>query len=473
MRRSVPPWLGVSIATVAPLVLAAGLTQVAGVADQTNVAFAFLVLVIVSAAYGGGAAGVAASIVAFLTFNYFFFAPTRTLSVSTRRDIGVLIGFLMVSLVVSSLVARIESHRDRAQRESDDARLLADLYVSLSDPAVPGGEMDAVAELAEARLGFRTVAVVRAGSAIEILRAGGVSDQFLRLAIAGGAGDAVVASAPLRGGARLLLIGYAQTRLDDRNRALLAAFASRAAAAAEQRAAAEERERMAVLQETDRQRSALLSSVSHDLRTPLAGIKAAASAFATSSSAEDRDRLAHSVVSEVDRLDRMVGNLLDLSRIEGGILTASREPVPVEDLVGTVLSRLRQSLGVRQLTVAVPPDLPAVFIDFVQVEQALTNLVENAVQHSPPGAGLIVSAHARPGWITVRVADEGSGIAPDERDRIFRRFERGRRAQPGGSGLGLAIARAFAAASGGSVELAESSVGTAFDLSLPTQETAP
>jgi signal transduction histidine kinase len=112
--------------------------------------------------------------------------------------------------------------------------------------------------------------------------------------------------------------------------------------------------------------------------------------------------------------------------------------------------------------------VPAVLIDFVQVEQALTNLVENAVQHSPPTATLVISASASDHEVTVRVADTGPGIAPEERDRIFRRFERGRQARPGGSGLGLSIARAFAVASGGRVELAAVESGTAFDLVLRT-----
>jgi two-component system sensor histidine kinase KdpD len=453
-------------ATAAPLLLAAVLLRVAGVADQTNVAFAFLLMVVAAAAYGGGAPGVAAALAAFLTFNFFFIEPVRTLSVSTRRDFGVLLGFLVVSLVVSSLVARAEAHREQAERAAEDAELLFDLSVSLTDETEPGNEMAAVAELAERRLGFRAVAVVLAGATNEVLHAAGVPGQLLRLALAGGAGDAVVASAPLRRGGRLVLVAYAHGRVEERRRELLVAFAARAAAAAERRASQEERERMAVLQETDRQRSALLSSVSHDLRTPLAGIKASAAAYPTASSEDERESLAASIMSEVDRLDRMVRNLLDLSRVEGGIITATLEVVPVEELVGTVLSRLRPAIGSREMRVDVPADVPAVLIDFVQVEQALTNLVENAVQHSPPTAALLISACANDHEVTVRVADTGPGIAPDERDRIFRRFERGRQARPGGSGLGLAIARAFAVASGGRVELATVESGTAFDLVL-------
>lgn len=469
MRRHAPLWFRLAAATLAPALLGAVVNEFAGVKDQTNVAFAFLAVVVGAAAYGGGWSGVAAAIAGFLTFNYLFIEPVRTLSVTTRRDLGVLLGFLTVSLVVSSLVARVESHRERAEREAENAQLLFDLSVSLSEPAEAGQEMAELAELAQTRLSFRAVAVVRIGATSEILHDAGVSEPLLRLAIAGGAGDAVVASAALRRGGRLMLIAYDNGRVDDRRRSLLAAFAVRAAAAAERRESQEERERIAVLQETDRQRAALLASVSHDLRTPLAVIKAAASAVSTSDSAAERATLTESVVSEVDHLDRMVRNLLDLNRIERGLLTASLEVVPVDELVGTVLSRLRPAIGSRELHVDVPDDLPPVRIDFVQVEQALTNLVENALQHTSPTTPLAVSASAAAGAVTIRVADGGPGIPRHERDRIFRSFERGLAATPGGTGLGLAIARAFAMASGGRVELADVE-GTAFDLTLPSIE---
>ncbi|MEO6714293.1 MAG: ATP-binding protein [Mycobacteriales bacterium] len=471
MRRRLPLWFRVAVASVAPIGAGALISQFAGVRDQTNLAFAFLLLVLAAAVYGGSGAGVSASVTGFLTFNFFFIEPVRTLSVTTRRDLGILLGFLAVSLVVSSLVAGIESHRERAEREAEDTQLLFDLSVSLSDAAELGHEMREVAELAEQRLGFRAVAVVRSGRIDDVLHGdvlhdGGVPEHLLRLAIAGGAGDAAVAAAPLRGGGKLLLIGYTHGGVDDRRRGLLTAFAARAAAAAERRASQEERERMSILQETDRQRAALLASVSHDLRTPLAGIKSAASAIATSSSESERQLLAGSVASEVDRLDRMIRNLLDLSRIHQGVLTPALEAVPVDELVGTVLSRLRPAIGRRAMRVDVPGDLPPVLIDFVQIEQALTNLVENALQHTADSAALDISASTRPDWVTIRVANDGPGIPAEDHARIFRSFERGRSARPGGSGLGLAIARAFATASGGRVELAEGE-RTAFDLTLP------
>jgi two-component system sensor histidine kinase KdpD len=274
----------------------------------------------------------------------------------------------------------------------------------------------------------------------------------------------VTATAPLAGG-DLVTVAALRPAPGART-ALLDALAARVAAGVDRARLRVERRDRVLAEDSERQRAALVSAVSHDLRTPLAAIKASASALGSAATDGEREALRTSIEVEVDRLDRMVRNLLALGRIESGRLVAKPEPVPVDELVGSVLSRLRPHLRERRLELDVPESLPPALVDPVQAEQALGNLVENVIAHTPLNAGLIVRAATRGPWVTVRVADEGPGIAEHERARIFQRFARGTRAGPG-SGLGLAIARAYAEANGGTLDVAPADCGAAFELRLP------
>jgi two-component system sensor histidine kinase KdpD len=441
-------------ALAGPLALAAAVAPLHPSGQSPNLAFAFLVVVLVAASAGGLWPGVLATATAFLTYNFFFIEPKRTLAVSTSRDLVVLFAFLAVSVVVSVLTARLESRREQAEQEAADARLLFDLTVSLGDVEGPEA-LTMLAELARERLGYDTVRV-------ELLADGQPTPR---------AAEGSVAIAALSDGGHVAMFA-AGGRPSPSAERLLPAVAARAAGLAERQRQLAERHRLDVLQQTDQQRSALLAAVSHDLRTPLSAVKALAAALAVPELPRDeRQELATSIGAEADRLDTMVRNLLDLGRIEGGTLVAVREDVPVDELVGSVLTRLRPLARDRRIDVDVPDELPAVRIDLVQVAQSLTNLVENALVHTPASASVSVRAVAQGGWVTVRVSDKGPGVAASDRERIFVRFERATGAGPG-SGLGLAIARAYARASGGDVEIVASPVGAAFDLLLPAAESA-
>jgi len=467
-RRTRLAW-GFSVALLGPLLLTALLAPTVRPDQATNVAFAYLLIVLAAAARGGALPGAVASVVSFLLFNVFFIEPLRSLTVSARRDVGVLLGFLITSLVVSALVASVERRREEAERQAADARLLYDLSVSIAGPGEQDGELSSLATLVEERLGLATVAVaVRRRGSVEIVRAGGRSEDGIRAVLDRRDPAHAVASGRLSNGDELVLVAYSAegNAIDDRHRSLLDAIAALTVAAADRVEQQRQRRHVHVLQETDRQRSALLAAVSHDLRTPLSAMTAAAGALDDDRiSAEDRTALARSIVIEGERLDRMVRNLLDLSRIEGGALAAHREAVPVDELIGGVLTRVRPRLASRPLALDVPDELPPVLIDPVQIDQALANLVENVIVHTRPEAGLEISAAADNGWVRIRVADRGPGIAPADREAIFERFVRGQAAQSG-SGLGLAIARAYTMANGGRLECADTDRGSAFDLCL-------
>jgi two-component system, OmpR family, sensor histidine kinase KdpD len=232
-----------------------------------------------------------------------------------------------------------------------------------------------------------------------------------------------------------------------------------------------EHERVAQLaQQADHVKTALLHAVSLDLRTPLASIKANVSGLRQADvayTAEDRAELLEAIDDEADRLDRLVGNLLDASRLEAGVLVPHKQQQDLAELIRAVLSRLRTLIGERAVRLDVQPDMPLVNCDYGQVDQIVTNLVENAARHTPPGSSIEIRLSADDHAAHVDVFDHGPGIALEDRDRIFRPFERGFTAAPG-SGLGLSIARGMAEAHGGRLEMRPASRnGTQFSLTLP------
>ena len=218
-------------------------------------------------------------------------------------------------------------------------------------------------------------------------------------------------------------------------------------------------------------RAALFGSVTHDLRTPLASIKAAVTSLLDEAVAFDtgqRRELLRTILEETDRLNRLVGNLLDLSRIRTGALVAAKVPVEAGELVDGVVARMRGLLGDRRVELRLREDLPEVWVDPVQIDQVLTNLIENAVRFSPPGSPIAISVARWRDGVQVRVIDRGGGIPPEERERVFEAFARGEGAGPGSTGLGLAIARAVVGLHGGRIWIEETpGGGTTLVFELP------
>jgi two-component system sensor histidine kinase KdpD len=207
--------------------------------------------------------------------------------------------------------------------------------------------------------------------------------------------------------------------------------------------------------EIERQRNALLSVVSHDLRTPLAAITGAATAILDAEGLVDSStqrELVRTIADEAQRLDRLVGNLLEMTRLESGTVKLKREWQPIEEPIGAALSRLEGALGERKVRLDVASDLPIVAIDGSLVEQVVTNLVENAIKYAPPSSPIEIRASADRDVMTIEVADRGPGIAEEERFRVFEKFRRGNaRKDRWGTGLGLAICRAIVEAHGGRI----------------------
>jgi two-component system sensor histidine kinase KdpD len=212
-----------------------------------------------------------------------------------------------------------------------------------------------------------------------------------------------------------------------------------------------------VLQKTDALRSALLSSISHDLRTPLASIKASASSLLQEDvqwSDEERRSFALAIEREADRLNRLVANLLDMSRIEGGALKPEKEWYPIDELIHDVLGHMQSIVLDRVVRTDIPDVLPPVQLDYLEIEQVLTNLLENAVRYTPYETPLDVSVQVEGDQMVISVADRGPGIPPADLEHVFDKFYRvlGRTpGRPTGSGLGLAVSKGLIEAHGGHI----------------------
>lgn len=236
------------------------------------------------------------------------------------------------------------------------------------------------------------------------------------------------------------------------------------------RHAAEQEHEAAVARRSDELKTSLLRAVSHDLRTPLASIKANVSGLRQPEVAytdEDRAELLAAIEDEADRLDGLVANLLEASRLEAGALTLHKEPQDLAELVQAVVARLRPLLAGRTVDMTIQDGLPLVSCNYAQIDRAMTNVLENAARHTPVGSPIEVRLGFDAHTARVLVVDHGSGVPANERERLFQAFERGN-TRAHGSGLGLSIARGLAEAHGGGLDLQDTPGGGAtFCLTLP------
>jgi two-component system sensor histidine kinase KdpD len=229
--------------------------------------------------------------------------------------------------------------------------------------------------------------------------------------------------------------------------------------------------------ETERMRNAVLSSVSHDLRTPLATIVGASSALLTTTrplSTESQQELVRSISDEAGRLDRLLKNLLDMTRLEAGAMQLRKEWHALEEVAGTALARVRSRLATHPVSASFPEHLPLLHVDGVLIEQVLINLLENAAKYSPPASPIDVTASVKDGVIVTEVLDRGPGIPPGEERRIFEKFYQLHPDREGGVGLGLTICRGIIEAHGGRIWVeSRAGSGSRFRFTLPIEEKQP
>lgn len=395
----------------------------------------------------GLAYAIPVSIGSMAAFNFLFLPPLYTFTLADSRNWFALAVFLVTAVVVSELAAR-------SRRQARESALLARIATSLLEHGSVSAELERIATEAAQALQVE-------GARIELGSSPG--------AVAGPAESYPLSVAERRVGTIFLerpRQGSARAR-----RRLLPALASLLGVAIDRERLAREALEAEALRRSDAMKTALLRAVSHDLRSPLMAILTSAGALAhgeLSLDHADRRELAETILGEAERLDRLVSNLLDLSRLEAGAAEPEQGVWAVEDLVLQALDGI-EAAGDR-IEVSFPEEESAmVRVDVHQVERVLANLLENALHYSPASEPVRVQVGATPSEVLVRIIDRGPGIAPGEAERIFEPFQRGSRtSEARGAGLGLAIARGFAEANGGRV-WAESreGQGATFVLALP------
>lgn len=479
-----------------------------------NISLVFLTAVLAAAVTGGLAPSLYAGLLGTLAYNFFFLPPLHTFTITGPENIVALFFFAVVAVIVSNLTARVRAQALTARRR---AKTTEDLYLfsrKLAGVIAMDDLLWAIAHQIAAMLKVNVVLLLPKGEnqgattqeATVTVRAGYppedvVEDADLAAAKwawennrpAGRGADTLPGAKwlflPMRTGRGPVGVvgidtGAADALLTPDQRRLLDALIDQAALAIERVTLAEDVDRTRLAAETERLRSALLTSISHDLRTPLASILGSATSLNRYGPMLDetaRSDLAATIQEEAERLNRFIANLLDMTRLESGAILPRTAPVDLAEVVGSTLERAGKILNAHRVDVGLAADLPMLDVDAVLFEQALFNLLDNAAKYAPAGSLIRIEACRETGpgagRVRIRVSDEGDGLPPDDVENIFDKFYRvqaqdHRRA---GTGLGLAICRGFIEALGGTITAGNrpDRSGAVFTLTLPAAAEPP
>ncbi|MFE5854305.1 ATP-binding protein [Streptomyces sp. NPDC056500] len=455
--RIIAGWL---VGVVAPILLSLLLTAMGDSLGLANDVLLFLFLTVLSALLGGLLPALASAAVGSLLLNFYFTPPVRTLTVYDPKNIVAIVIFFAVAVAVASVVDLAARRTHQAARLRAESEILSFLAGS-----VLRGEttLDALLQRVRETFGMESVALLeRAGDIDPWTIAGSVGPRCVVRPE-----DADV-DMPVGDHMALALSGRV---LPAEDRRVLAAFAAQAAVVLDRERLVDEAEEARALAEGNRIRTALLAAVSHDLRTPLAAIKAAVTSLRSDDVAwsdDDEAELLAGIEDGADRLDHLVGNLLDMSRLQTGTVTPLIRVTDLDEVVPMALV----SVPVESVELDIPESLPMVAVDRGLLERAVANIVENAVKYSPLDTAVTVAASALGDRVEVRVADRGPGVPDEEKERIFEPFQRyGDAPRGAGVGLGLAVARGFTEAMGGTLS-AEDTPGGGMTMVL-TLKAAP
>ncbi|WP_338251244.1 ATP-binding protein [Dictyobacter halimunensis] len=481
-----------------------------------NISFLYLLVVLGLATTRGLYAAVIASIIAFLSFDFFLVPPFFTFSIQKSEEWLALFIFLVTAIITGELASALRRRAEQATQREKETRALYELVNATTNEEHLERQLDIVAHAIvnnfltagvidcaillpdeHGRLSLRADALQDAAhlqlssdeikTAESVMLEGRIIDfytdtdkvlpfRFRRVVQATPSAHNYARLVPMHQGqkvvgvARLLMAGGSRrfpierALIDEKKdlnhqNAFFWTFIDQATAMIERARLHRESLQIELLRRTDALRAALLSSVSHDLRTPLSSIKAAASSLLQEDvewDEESKKSFAQAIEKETDRLNRLVGNILDMSRIEGGALKAEKEWYPIDELIHDVSGHMQGVLRDRNVTIHMPDDLPPVQLDYLQIDQVITNLLENAVRYTPPDSPIDISVDVTDSEIRVSVADRGPGIPQSDLERIFDKFYRvsgaTRRATSiMGTGLGLAVCRGLIEAHGGRI----------------------
>jgi two-component system sensor histidine kinase KdpD len=505
-----------------------------------NISLLYILLVLILSSTRGLYAAIIASIVAFLSFDYYQVQPLYTFTIGTLEEWLALFVFLVAAIITGQLASALRQRAEEATQREQEARTLYDLVNATAREEDLESQLSIVAQAIVKVFSFagvRDCAIILPDDAGKLMSHVGTSQTvrslpltedeeatatsamsrgkmidlhqdatmpqsskhwphwFRRALMTGPSGTYYVRMIPLMaagqrcvGVVRLLIEDHTQQFMLDRapeiekehfhsQTTFFWTFLDQATSIIERARLHRESLQIEVLQRTDTLRSALVSSVSHDLRTPLSSIKAAASSLLQEDvqwDEETRRSFVQAIECETDRLNRLVGNLLDMSRIEGGALKPEKEWYPIDELVHDVLGHMQLLLQGREIRTTIPDDLPPVKLDYLQMDQVLTNLLENAVRYTPPGSPIELSVKLVDAQMMISIGDYGPGVPVDDVERIFDKFyrvlsTRQKGTSVRGSGLGLSVCRGLVEAHGGHiwVENRQGEKGAIFHFTLP------
>lgn len=456
-----------------------------------------LMAVLLIAVYIGRGPALLAAFISALSWNFLFIEPRFTFDIRQPEDIILFLLYFVIAVFTGNLTARIRTQERQARYNAD--RTMA-LY-TLAHESATAVNMDDVLKTAVTQIGT----VFEAEIAIILLQNGKLSDtphitstlmvnekdaSVARWAFENGkpAGrftDTLpLASAtflPLNTPRRIVGVIGILTRENERltfeQEVLLETFINQVALTIERELLDEAAEQSDMLRESERLYTTLLNSISHELRTPIAAITGAASSL-LDTNAHHSDTARHDLTRNIqggaERLNRLVANLLDMSRLESGRLSLKREWCDVGEIIGVAVRRLNGGLDDHRLTLDLAADLPLIEVDFTLIEQVIVNLLDNAAAYTPDGTQITIKTHKLPTEVEIAISDNGQGIPVDDLERIFEKFYRVPGTATGGTGLGLSISRGLVEAHGGSLSAeVNSGGGTRFLLRLPARSAPP
>ena len=462
-----------------------------------NISVGFLVAVMLIAMKLGRGPAIFASIASFVSFSFFFTEPRMSFSVADTQNILTVVFFLIASIIVSNLAGRVQKQVDSAKLS---ARRTANLYEfsrKIAGAATRDDVLWAVVHHVANSIHGKSLVLLPVDSRLEIAagyppedqisdKDSGAADWTWANGRPAGRGSATLPTAdwlflPLktaRGAVGVLGIQMeGQDFLAPEDSRLLETLADQAAVAIERTTLVADVEAARLASETERLRSALLSSLSHDLRTPLVSILGAATSlikYEDDLSSADRGELAHTIQEEAERLNRFVQNLLDMTRLGSGAMRPKTDWCDLHDIVGAAVERAGKLLKGRQTRIDIDGEVPLLCVDPVLVEQVFFNLLDNACKYSPAGSTVTVWARSSASQVMIEVCDQGPGIPEADRERVFDMFYRVDAAdkRTAGTGLGLAICRGIIEAHGGTVkaEPGINGAGTCIVIALPRNQ---
>jgi len=469
--------------------------------ELPNLSMLFLTAVLVCAVNLGTVSAIYAAILSFLAYNFFFIDPLYTFSVARPHELFALLMFLLVAVLTGGLAGRVRAQSNAATRRADQTRALYEFTRRLSGAAKIDDVLTVISAQCAQTVGGRAIVLLGEKTSLNV-RASVPADERL------GPGEWAAARSSSE---RRQTTGWRSNTLPNAHyqfrplktmrgmygviglqpenfreplaletERMLEALIDQSALAIERTMLVDETAKAQALAESERLRSALLSSLSHDLRTPLSSILGSVTtlrAFGKRLTVSDRDDLLAAIEEESRRLQRFVANLLDMTRLEAGAVEVRRDFVDIGDAIRSANERIGRAFKTRQIDITTEPDLPPVRGDSSLIEQMVFNLLDNAIKYSDPDTPIAVHARRDGTDVVMTVRDQGAGIPTDDLERVFEKFYRSKAhdGRPAGTGLGLPICRGIATAMGGTIRAespAKDGKGTRLVVRLPAVEPA-